>query len=133
MVELAVALPILLFVLFAIFEAGFILYDKAVITNASREGARQGIVYRANAATGVYQPYTAVEIQEKVDAYLDGGNLLVPAAAPSVTLPEGICAGSAGSLRVRVEYTYPFFILPNLLSPLVGPVRLVGETVMRCE
>ena len=48
MVELAIILPILLIVLFGLIEFGFILYDKAVITNASREGARQGIVYRAD-------------------------------------------------------------------------------------
>jgi Flp pilus assembly protein TadG len=31
--------------LFGIIEFGIILYDKAMITNASREGARAGIVY----------------------------------------------------------------------------------------
>ena len=44
MVELAIIFPILLIVIFAICELGIALYDKAVLTNASREGARAGIV-----------------------------------------------------------------------------------------
>jgi Flp pilus assembly protein TadG len=43
-VEFAIILPLLLVLLFGIIEFGIILYDKAVITNASREGARAGIV-----------------------------------------------------------------------------------------
>ncbi len=56
MVELAITLPILLIVFFAIMEFGLILYDKALITNASREGARAGIVF--NDVSGVYTPLT---------------------------------------------------------------------------
>jgi len=43
-VEFAIVLPLLLLVLFGIIEFGFIMYDKHIITNASREGARYGIV-----------------------------------------------------------------------------------------
>jgi Flp pilus assembly protein TadG len=133
MVELAIILPMLLVVLFGIMEFGFILYDKAVITNASREGARQGIVYRANVTTGDYQPYSVAEIQGKVNTYLDNGNLLIPPAAPSITVPDGICTGTAVPLTVRVEYTYPFFVLPNLVTSIAGPLTLRGESIMRCE
>ena len=45
-VEFAMILPFLLVILFGIMEFGIILYDKAVITNASREAARSGIAYR---------------------------------------------------------------------------------------
>ena len=44
-VEFALVLPILVVILFGIIEFGFVLYDKAVITNASSEAARQGIVF----------------------------------------------------------------------------------------
>ena len=43
-IEFAVILPLLLVVLFGIIEFGFVLYNKAVLTNACREGARAGIV-----------------------------------------------------------------------------------------
>lgn len=44
-VEFAVVLPILLLLVFGIIEFGFLLYNKAMLTNASREAARVGIVY----------------------------------------------------------------------------------------
>jgi len=43
-VEFAIVLPLLILVLFGIIEFSLILYDKAMLTNASREGARAGIV-----------------------------------------------------------------------------------------
>src|ERR1700758_4127008 len=46
-VEFAIVLPVLLLIIFAIVELGIALYDKAVITNASREGARAGIVLKS--------------------------------------------------------------------------------------
>ncbi|MEW6333637.1 MAG: TadE/TadG family type IV pilus assembly protein [Thermodesulfobacteriota bacterium] len=133
MVELAIILPLLLVVLFGVMEMGFILYDKVLITNASREGARAGIVYRANVTTGCYQPYTAAEIQGVVNAYLNQGNNLIPPAQPAITIPEGICTGTAFPLRVRVAYAYSFFLLPNLVTSITGPLTLSGESVMRCE
>lgn len=45
MIEVALTLPLVLLVLFGIINFGVALYNKAVITNASREGARLGIAY----------------------------------------------------------------------------------------
>ena len=45
LVEFAVIAPLLFVILFGIIEFGILIYDKAVITNASREGARAGIVF----------------------------------------------------------------------------------------
>ena len=44
-VEFAIVLPLILMFLFGILEFGLLMYNKAMITNASREGARLGIVY----------------------------------------------------------------------------------------
>ena len=46
MIEFALVLPVLLIVLLGTVEFSLLLYNKAMITNASREGARLGIVYR---------------------------------------------------------------------------------------
>ena len=43
--ELTILLPLLLILIFGIIEFSIILYDKQMITNASREAARIGIVY----------------------------------------------------------------------------------------
>ena len=45
-VEFAIVLPILVLLVFGIIEFSVALYDKAMITNASREGARAAIVFR---------------------------------------------------------------------------------------
>ncbi len=42
--EFALLLPVLLTILFGIIEFGMIMYSREVVTNASREGARAGIV-----------------------------------------------------------------------------------------
>jgi Flp pilus assembly protein TadG len=52
MIEFALVLPLLLIVLLGTVEFSFILYNKAMITNASREGARLGIVYEIDGSTG---------------------------------------------------------------------------------
>ncbi|MDH3999245.1 MAG: pilus assembly protein, partial [Desulfuromonadales bacterium] len=46
LVEFSLVLPLLLMVLFGIIEFSILFYDKAVITNASREAAREWVVYR---------------------------------------------------------------------------------------
>jgi hypothetical protein len=140
MAELAITLPILLIVLFGIFEFGLIMYDKAVITNASREGARTGIVFRSDVSSGNYDPYTESEIIGVVSTYLDNGRRLIPPATYpvgySVGLPDGICTGPIAiprpTLTVVVGYDYHFFILPKFITSLI-PIHLVGETIMRCE
>lgn len=46
-VEFALVLPILLIILFLIIDFGFLVYNKALLTNASREAARAGTVLTA--------------------------------------------------------------------------------------
>lgn len=47
-VEIALLLPILLLILFGVIVAGFIFYAHIQVSNAVREGARAGSVYRTN-------------------------------------------------------------------------------------
>ena len=44
--EFALLLPVLLMILFGTMEFGMIMYGREVVTNATREGARAGIVNR---------------------------------------------------------------------------------------
>src|SRR5690606_3704871 len=50
-VEFALVVPLLLVILFGIIDFSFMLYDKAMLTNAAREGARAGIVLRETRLT----------------------------------------------------------------------------------
>ncbi len=127
-VEFVLILPLLLLVLFLIIEFSFVLYDKAVITNASREGARRGIVAQNPRATR--DQITAV-----VDAYC-ASNLIsfaTTTAAPNTTVDGAPCGTSNNDLTVTVAYQYTFLVLPNFLSSLTGAIDLNGVTVMRCE
>ena len=45
LIDFAITTPLLFIIAFGIMEFGILLYDKAVITNASREAARAGIVF----------------------------------------------------------------------------------------
>jgi Flp pilus assembly protein TadG len=44
LLEMAIVLPLLMLMLFGILGYGILLYDQSVITSASREGARKGVV-----------------------------------------------------------------------------------------
>ena len=47
-VEFAIILPLLIILIFGMVEYSVLFYDKAVITNASREGARSTVLTRAS-------------------------------------------------------------------------------------
>src|ERR1700756_1316911 len=60
--EFVLMLPFLMMVLFGIIDVSMILCDKAVITNASREAARAGVVLRA-------QPWNSTQVQNVALSY----------------------------------------------------------------
>jgi len=133
-VEFAVILPLLALMVFGIVELSFALYDKAMITNASREGARVGIVYRSPAVTDA-------EIASVVNNYL-GSHLITfsgkrPRSSNPVTGATVIVtrtgASPGGEVRVRVGYTYNFLVLPKFTPGLGRGVNMGAETVMRME
>lgn len=132
-VEFALILPVLMVILFGIIEFGFILYDKAIVTNASREGARRGIVYSKD-INGVTIGVPASDITDTTTSYCASYlvSLGTGSAAPSTTV-TGNCAVPGSSLTVTVTYPYSFLVLPNFVSGLTGGISLNGATVMRCE
>jgi len=138
MVEFALILPLLIIILFGIIEFGIIMYDKAIVTNASREGARAGVVLRLT-STGVVNPLTSTEIETIVNNYL-GSHLISFPPQSVVTLPawDDPTNKSSGSLlTVTVRYQYNWFILPvpTFVPELAGfnPLNLSATTVMRME
>jgi Flp pilus assembly protein TadG len=123
-VEFALILPMLLLVLFMIIEFSIILYDKAVITNASREGARMGIVEAT-------PRQTAGAITATINTYCASNLISFGPSTPVTTVPA-VCVASGDFLTVNVAYTYNFFVLPNFVGGPTG-LTLTGNTVMRCE
>ncbi|QBR00804.1 pilus assembly protein [Paraburkholderia pallida] len=123
-------LPFLLMLLFGIVDVSMVLCDKAVITNAAGEAARQGVVLRAS-------PYTQGQIQTVALAYTNNG--LVTSGTntpPTVTVsPTGGCAaaGSSNPLQVSISYTYNGVVLGSAFSALTGPVTVKAVAVKNCE
>ena len=126
-IEFALVLPLLVMLVFGIIEFSLALYDKAVITNASREGARAGIVQALN------RPLCG-EITGVVDNYCKNYLITFGAAStPATSCSNSPCPGFGQDLTVTVTYHYDFLVLPNFISSLVGGTNLRAETVMRCE
>ena len=130
-IEFAIVLPVLVLLLVGTMEFSVLLYDKAVITNASREGARAGIVfYHPNGKISV------AEIQAIVNNYCAGHMITFGTAqVPNIFVSEA-GSGSASdpfTRTVRVTYHYDFLVIPNFISNLAGGIDLAGQTVMRME
>ena len=132
MIEMAlVSLFVLIPLLLGIIEFSLILYNQAMITNASREGARAGIVYdeprRTEAGiTTVVNNY----LQNHLLTWPEGSATPVTDAVPDAC-PVGAASGT--SITVTVTYHYGFLVLPSFLSCLIGLDDLSATTVMRCE
>jgi len=133
-VEFAIVLPVLLLLLFGTIEFGVLFFNKAVITNASREGARRGVVWWTNSDGSAPYVVPTSDIESVVNSYCNGYLITFGATNPSPTTTP-TTSGTAPNvyLRVRVEYNYEFLIIPRLVTSIVGPLTLVGETSMRIE
>src|SRR6476619_529806 len=64
-IEFAIILPVLMLILFGTIEFGMIMFAREILTNASREGARAGIVQQTPKPT-------IGQIQGVVTNYLSG-------------------------------------------------------------
>ncbi len=131
LVEFAVVLPILMLLVFGIVDFSLALYDKAVVTNAAREGARAGIVFRTNPATGAVNRLTAAEIQAVATSYC--GSYLVTFGSGTVSVSVTGAGGASGSpVSVTVTYPYNFAVISNFVPGLSDPT-LTSTSVMRME
>jgi Flp pilus assembly protein TadG len=122
-VEFALLLPLLMMILFGIIEFGFALYRQAILTNASREGARLGIVQSIPAITNG-------QIDAAIDTYLTSAG--IPPGNVARTIVAGGVTGTPVTVTLTLPYT--FVSLPGLTSGSVAPLlNLTAQTVMRHE
>lgn len=126
-VEFALILPILLALLVGGIDASLALYDKAVITNASREGARAGIVARN-------PKLTDAQIRQVVTQYAQSALVSFGSnpAQPTVLIQKGSLGGDP-TLQVTVSYTFDGMGLGSLFQSLGKPWVLQASTVMVYE
>ena len=140
-VEFAIVLPLLLILIIGIVEFGFIFYDQAMVTNASREGARTGIVFNTD-GNGNFSPVSDSTIADRVETYLldnlislgdSTAQFSLDPAPQRVPNPSTGQLSPGGTLTVTVRYPYTFLVLPRFVADVTGQINLTARTVMRFE
>lgn len=129
LVEFAIILPVFILLIFGIIEFSLLLYNKGMITHASREGARAGIVFNPN------NRMSENEIRAEVNNYIQNNLVSFSPSDPVIDVPN-ICpegASSGQELTVNVSYNYSFLVLPDFIADLAGVINLESEAVMTCE
>lgn len=132
LIEFALVLPLLLFIVLGIVDFGFLFQRLEVVTNAAREGAR----------IAVLPSYTTADVDSRVRSYMNAAGvpdaynntiLSVNTTTPSVTLPSGT------SIEVRtvgVTYFHDYLFLGPIagwFGGSFGSVPLSGSATMRVE
>lgn len=121
-VEFALLLPLLMMILFGIIEFGMALYRQAILTNASREGARLGIVQSV-------PPITDAQVNARIDTYLTAAGI-APGSVTRAISPIVAVTGTPVTVRLTLPYT--FMVLPGLTS-ITPTINLVATTAMSHE
>jgi len=126
LIEFAIVLPILVFLIAGIVDFGMMFRTLEAVTNAAREGAR----------VGVLPGYAPVDVQSRVDAYLASSGLSGTHTTTVVNMPVATGAGTFTARSVNVNYTYQFAVL-GAAAPLFGgsfgSIALQATSVMRTE
>jgi hypothetical protein len=129
-IELVLVTPLLLMLLGAMFDFGFLFRNWEVVTNAAREGARMGALpsYACDGST--------TDISERIDDYMaaagiDGGYTVQTKDDSIVT-----AAGTFNGCLVFVELTQPLptlSIFGKFFGGAFGTVPVRATAFMRTE
>jgi Flp pilus assembly protein TadG len=125
-VEMAIVLPLLLTLVFAIGEFGLMFTQWQTLTNAAREGARAGVLFRGASCTAAT---VKTEIATAVNSYMVNTGI---DTASITTNSTGECAGTGTPLAVTAQVPYAFAALPGLAG-LQSSITLSATSRMRNE
>jgi len=111
LIEMALVMPLLIVLIFGGINFSIGLYNQAVLTNASREAAREGIAFRVPAPS--YQDIANTALAYCQDHLVSFGAGAVPQV--QITEPEGRLPGAP--LHVKVSYAYRGLSIFSGLTP----------------
>jgi Flp pilus assembly protein TadG len=130
LVEFALILPLLVFIILGLIDFGFMFQRFEVVTNAAREGARMAVL----------PGYAAADVQARVLSYLTTGGVAATTSNTTVSVTSvSIAAGVGPALpgkRVQVTYASPYLFLGPLAGWFGGTFtssNLNGVAIMRDE
>ena len=135
-VEFAIVAPLLVLLVIGICEFGLLWYNSQVIINASREGARAGIVqweYPPPPPGGT--PYTDAQVVTLIDGivqnYCSTRLVTFGIHSPPTVLPTWANRNFQQNVTVKVSYNYSFLV-PSIFH--LGIIKqLNAVTVMKME
>ncbi len=134
LVEFAITSLLLFLLLFGIIEFSVALFDKATVTNAAREGARTGILFRPDPR--VPEEEDAI-IEQVINEY--AADYLISLGGPAQMQIDiqreqnGESFGVGDELIVTVTYPYQFLVIPGFVAGLGGGINISSTTRMRAE
>ena len=130
LLELAIALPMLLVVFAAMIDFAVLFQRYQVITNASREGAR----------VGVLPNYDIPDVRARITSYLTQSGLTAAFPLPAVTYsttPVTPGGPTISTITVLVQYPHQFIFLgpavPLIGGTSMGNLMLAASSTMRRE
>jgi Flp pilus assembly protein TadG len=138
MVELALAIPLLLWLLCGLLDLGRAYYYAVTVTDAARDGARMLVTSSAGVGPGAAAGCSAVRAAvvnlgssptcPTTSTSPAAGQVLVGISCPDA----GPCVGPSHDQPVTVDVYYGFPLLTPLISSLVpgGVIALHGHAVM---
>ncbi len=119
-IEMALVLPLLLLLVFGIIEYGVALYNKAVITNITREAVRNAILYRVT-------PISAATVKTDAESRCQGRvvSFRTASCTATVTFPSPVVTGATAT--VSLSYNYSGFFAYKSTSPIVATTQMNFE------
>ena len=118
LVETALVLPIIILILTAIIDFGFVFNNYLIVSSASREGARSAVVG--------YNDTEIRQIISSITSTLDSTKLTISISPSQASRDPG------DEVTITVEYKNSL-MTPVISSILPNPLEIKGKTVMRME
>ncbi len=124
-VEMTIVLPLLLVLVFAIGDFGIAYTRWNSLTNAVREGARMGVVFRSPCD----EVTVTTNIENTIADFAESSGLDGPSI---VTTVAGSCGGTGSQLTVTSTAPYDYIAMAALAG-FAPTLNLEARTVMRNE
>lgn len=141
-VEFALVLPFMILIMFAVLDFGILVYNKAIITNASREATRRGIILSAVAWNPALIKQVACNYAKNSLITVSSGtrnDTCTGTADPTIVVTPAAAPAFGTPVNVNISYAVKGFSLGTWWSLGTGPttigsaITLTASTQMNHE